>query len=304
VLALAAGLHVLFATRHVVGAGFGTSVSPWEYFVTQGAVILRYARLVLVPWGFTIDPDIRVAAWQGWIGWFLILLIAAVSIRRFRSVGVWIVSGLILLLPSSSFFPAADLAADRRMYLPLLAFGVALGLLAQKWRKEWLVGVAAVLVVLSVLRTEVWRTERALWSEAVERSPGKVRPKLQLARVSSPEESVLLLDDAKKLAPNDVAVASQMGSTWLAMGKPERALSEFGRALALAPQDPAALNNRGVALALLGQSDAARQDFERALKIDPCLFDARLNLAKLGVREPLPSTCRYTEAQLRQLRSQ
>ena len=31
----------------------------------------------------------------------------------------------ILLIPSSSIFPAADLAADRRMYLPMFAFAAA-----------------------------------------------------------------------------------------------------------------------------------------------------------------------------------
>src|SRR3712207_9056583 len=39
--------------------------------------------------------------------------------------------------PSSTIFPAADLAADRRMYLPLFAFGAAAGpLLARVWVAE------------------------------------------------------------------------------------------------------------------------------------------------------------------------
>ena len=36
--------------------------------------------------------------------------------------------GLILLLPSSSIFPANDLAADRRMYLPMICFAPAIAL--------------------------------------------------------------------------------------------------------------------------------------------------------------------------------
>ena len=45
-----------------------------------------------------------------------------------RTSRCYFAAGLILLLPSSSIFPAADLAADRRMYLPMLAFAAAAGL--------------------------------------------------------------------------------------------------------------------------------------------------------------------------------
>ena len=79
------------------------------------------------------------------------------------------------------------------------------------------------------------------------------------------------------------------------------ALAAFGRALALSPSDALALNNRGVALFSLGQVDAARQDFERALKVEPCQFDARLNLRKIGVQTKGSPECRYTPEQLQQL---
>jgi hypothetical protein len=60
-LAAAAGAHRLYA------------VSPWpasgttgQYLLAQGEVILRYFRLLLVPYGFTIEPDIRVPPlWLG-----------------------------------------------------------------------------------------------------------------------------------------------------------------------------------------------------------------------------------------------
>jgi Flp pilus assembly protein TadD len=124
---------------------------------------------------------------------------------------------------------------------------------------------------------------------------------LQLARVSPPERAFLLLEEARRIAPASAAVASELARTWLAIGRPAEALPEFGRALALAPNDPQALNNRGVALLALGQTEAARQDFERALGRDPCSFDARLNLLRLGVRTPDPSGCRYTADQRRAL---
>jgi Tfp pilus assembly protein PilF len=72
--------------------------------------------------------------------------------------------------------------------------------------------------------------------------------------------------------------------------------------LALNPRSPDALNNRGAALLALDQKDAARQDFERALSIDPCQFDARLNLFRLGISKALPVNCKFTSEQMEALR--
>src|SRR5207244_3462774 len=109
------------------------------------------------------------------------------------------------------------------------------------------VGIAA-LAIVSISRTQVWISEKSLWTEAVRRAPDKVRPKLQLARVSEPAEAKNLLEDAKKIAPSDPVVASETGKMLLLLGRPQEALPEFGRALALSPRDAQAFNNRGVAL--------------------------------------------------------
>ncbi|MBI5085859.1 MAG: tetratricopeptide repeat protein [Acidobacteria bacterium] len=94
-------------------------------------------------------------------------------------------------------------------------------------------------------------------------------------------------------------MANDLGIAYTRAGSPAQALTEFGRALALHPGSASALHNRGLALLLLGQRDAAVADFRRSLEKDPCLFDARVNLIRLG--EPLPSAgvCRWTAAQQR-----
>jgi tetratricopeptide (TPR) repeat protein len=143
----------------------------------------------------------------------------------------------------------------------------------------------------------VWRDPRALWALAAELAPQKPRPLVQLARHAPPAEAIALLDRAEKLAPENPSAASEKGRVWLENDAPEKALAEFGRALALTPDDPLAVNNRGVALAHLGQKDAALADFQRALTIDPCLFDARWNLKRLGQAYSAPAHCRYTRQQ-------
>jgi len=303
-LSLAAGARVLAALAANPGAyaGAQAGISPGDYLLVQGVVLWRYARLLALPWGFTVDPEINATgAWAGWLVLAAAAAFALWSARRSRP-AFWALGALILLAPSSSIFPASDLAADRRMYLPMIALAASAGLLLRRLNAKALATAAVFLVILSAGRCQTWRTERSLWSEAVARAPGKVRPRIQLARTSPPAEAEKLLLEAAALAPEDPAIPAELGRLYLTQGRAGQALAQFGRALALRPDSPQALGNRGLALLGLGQWAAARQDFERALALDPCLFDARFNLHQMGVRTPAPASCRYSDQQLLLLR--
>ena len=283
-LALAAGGRVIWATAVIPGApaGLQAGISPGKYLLVQGAVICRYLQLAVAPYGFTVDPDIKVGPWVAIAAWALLLGTTLWLLRRQRDCATWWIAGLILLIPSSSVFPAADLSADRRMYLPMFAFAAAAGLvLARVKAPAVLAAIALLLAGLSVQRTMVWMTEESLWREAMERAPGKLRPKLQLARALPAAKALELLAKARLDAPYEPAIATETGKILLSEGQPDGALEEFGRALALGPMDARNMNNRGVALVALGQTEAARADFERALLADPALAEARENLAKL-----------------------
>ncbi|HEY3442266.1 MAG TPA: tetratricopeptide repeat protein [Paludibaculum sp.] len=302
-LALAAGARVIYAAGAIAGSGAGAhaGIGPFEYFSYQGVAILRYLWLLLAPLQFTVDPDVRVAPLPASLAWGVIAVVAILSWRTVRAAGTgfWILGGLLLLLPSSSIFPAQDLAADRRMYLPLLCFASLAGLLLKRTDLRLLGFIGAILIALSAAQTRVWQNPATLWMDAARHAPDKIRPKRQLARVASPPQAVELLTAAKRLAPNDSEVAADLGLAFIRDGKPELALTEFGRALALDPGSARAMHNRGLALLLLGQTDPARADFERALEKDPCLFDALWNLRRMGVRRELPSGCRATPQQKR-----
>jgi protein O-mannosyl-transferase len=306
-LAAAEGVHILLATAATPGSGAGlqSGVSWSAYALAQGIVILRYLRLLALPWGFSVDPAVEIPSVALGLGaWIAVVALAALAARRFTRAraGLWFLGGLLLLLPSSSVLPAADLMADRRMYLPMIAFAACAGLLLEKMRPVVLVPGLAALVALSFIRTGTWRTEESLWRDAMEKAPDKVRPKIQLARTLDPKSALELLEQARRTAPEDPVIASEEGRVYLNSGNPQMALGAFGRALALSPRDAAALNNRGAALLALGQRDAARLDFERALAIDPCEFDARLNLLRMGIAQASPGTCRYSPEQETALR--
>lgn len=303
--ALAIGLRTVVAVASVPGSGAGaqSGLTPFEYFSYQGVAILRYLWLLLVPIGFTPDPAVRTGPWAASLAWGVVasLAVLAVPAASRRSPGFWLLAGLLLLLPSSSVFPADELAADRRMYLPLLFFGALLGLLLEKADARMLTALAVIWMGASFFQTRLWQNPQALWLEAARLAPDGIRSKRQLARLLPPQQAVELLEEAQRIEPENPAIASDLGLAWLRAGDGGAALRAFGRALALDPSSAAAVHNRGLALLLLGQRDAARADFERALSLDPCLFDAILNLRAIGIHRPAGSGCRLTPSQLRLL---
>ena len=301
-LALAAGLRSTWATAVIAGSGAGvqSTITPFAYLSAQGLVILRYLWQLFLPIDFTIEPALKVESpLLASAAWGVIAAVLSLAARRFMGAkeGFWLIAGFVLLLPSSSIFPADDLAADRRMYFPLVAFAAAAGLILRGAHRYLLAAIAIVLSVLSFAQVRTWQSEKSLWMEAARLAPDHVRPKRQLARTLPPEQALPLLEDAKRLAPDDPRVAADLGRLYLQMGRFSDALAEFGRALALEPNSPTALNNRGVALLLLGQRDAAIADFHRALARDPCLFDAYLNLTRASAPLTPPPACPWSTDQ-------
>jgi hypothetical protein len=287
-LSAAAGIRVLLALEflHISGAGSRAGISPLDYLLTQGTVILRYLVLLFAPHGFTCDPDIPVVRhWRAWMAWTAVIALAAL-IWRFRPAGKWFAAGLILLAPSSSIFPAEDLAADRRLYLPMIAFAGFAGLVLERVsRPPILIPAAVALAALSMHRSLVWRSEQRLWAEAAQHAPRKVRPRIVLARLAGTEDALRILDEAHTLAPNDPRPLIEKGLRLMNVKLTGMAAHEFECALALAPNDPATLNNYGTALSLLGKREAAIEQFRHALRVQPCAATPRKKLGLLGVKD-------------------
>ncbi len=301
------GVRTILATKMIAGSGsgFGAGITPLLYLWVQGEVILKYASSFIGPFMLTIDPDTYYSS--GFLiklaPWVIIASLTFWASRSFRNLGAgfWFLCGLILLLPSSSILPAEDLAAFRRMYLPMVAISVAFAS-AFINSNQWL-RLAAILYFAahSFWQTGYWLTEVSLWTRAVEISDHKIRPRIQLARVSPNDKALEILNDLPNSVPDNGTVASEKARVYLSMHKPELALAEFGKALALSPSDPLAISNRGAVLGMLGQKEAAKSDFDRALRLDPCQFDARYNLKLLGFPiDPPPTQCRWNQNQKRQ----
>ncbi|MBM3760296.1 MAG: tetratricopeptide repeat protein [Acidobacteria bacterium] len=277
-LATATGAFAVFATRAIGGSGAGSQsgVSALDYLATQPAVISWYLAQLLIPQ----FPGMRwqVDLWPQWgiLFWLLPLALAIIARQYFTRAQslFWLLAGLAVLLPSSSIFPIADLAASRRMYLAIPLFVLAVPITTPRW----LPAIALLYAAISAnWATILYRDPAQLWKTTMALQPANIEPILQYCKYISPAEALRALE--QQAFPQSPAYHRELGRIYLELGKPVNALGAFGRALGLEPGIASNVHNRGVALKALGQHEAAEADFKRALEIDPNHAPARKALA-------------------------
>jgi protein O-mannosyl-transferase len=284
-------------------AGFeygGTS--PLLYAMTQPSVILHYLRLVLWPAPLSLDygwqPVNGLAEALAPIIAILALLAASVWAWRkkpaFGFPGVWF---FLILIPTSSFIPIADIAVEHRMYLSLagvivlaVAGMVLLGqprqgkapLQIPRW--VWMVSgaVIAIMAAVTVARNSVYGSELAMWEDTVKSSSNNPRAQydlgVSLEHGGQLQAAIAHYRTAIELNPKYVDALNNLGHTLSTVGKAGEGITYLQRALALKPDLPDGHNNLGYALAQQGQIREATPEFERALELRPEYAEAHNNL--------------------------
>jgi tetratricopeptide (TPR) repeat protein len=172
---------------------------PLLYFLTQTQVILHYLRLSIWPFGLCLDYDWPlvdgVAAAAGSLTTVLFAFVACAigGLRR----QVWAFPGLaffMLLAPTSSVMPVADVAFDHRMYLPLycvvvLIVGAGSWVVSRlsamagfadahsgpRWAAGATAGIVLALACVTHLRNRDFHDPRILWKQALDRNPQAFR---------------------------------------------------------------------------------------------------------------------------------
>ena len=190
---LAAG--VVAAGNRGGTAGFHAGVTIGDYARTQLGVVAHYLNLVVWPKPLVLDYAWPIAhSWEqiGWGGGLVaILLLASVIALWARPwlgfLGAWCFG---ILLPSSSVVPiATEVAAEHRMYLPLIA-PIALGVvgawsLCRRWGVDWLVWapIAAMVAVggwMTLDRNAQYHTALEIWRITVAQRPQNGRARYNL----------------------------------------------------------------------------------------------------------------------------
>jgi tetratricopeptide (TPR) repeat protein len=228
-------LYGMIAAIGVVGAffvsrvlfsntvGFGAQgLNPISYFFTQCRVIWIYLAKFVVPVGLNVDPDMAItrgfdiAAVLGLLGLIGLGGAAWVYRKQFPIAALGVAIFFLLLAPTSSIVPIADVYAERRMYLPFLGLTlIAVEFLRRLKFTQMVVACGAILAVCTFLtyqRSVVWASSLNLWQDAAAKSPNKVRPNFQLAYALYEDghcpEAAAQYEKTSKLGPPDYPLYS------------------------------------------------------------------------------------------------
>jgi len=261
-----------------VGAGLGWS--PWVYLQTQAGVIVNYLRLVVVPWPLVFDYEWPAARTLGDVLPYAAPLVVAFGLSvwglfRRHPLGFAGTSVFLILGPSSSVLPiVTEIAAEHRMYLPLVAIiaSVVVGawVLGQRTLPARPVAVAGVVLAVAAIagctlltraRNLDYQSEERIWADTVAKRPGNAR------------------------------ALTNLGVVLTGQGRAAEAEPYLRRAIAIRPDYPETQSALGVSLAMRGRVDEALPCFARAVALEPKYSDAWFNYA-----EALGSKGRLREA--------
>jgi Tfp pilus assembly protein PilF len=335
-IGIGGAIGVVFVFRILSGAGsagFGLKDFTWyQYFFSQCRIIWDYLRMFLLPFGQNLDYDVPVShgildhgAIFGLLGLIAASVLAWIYRRRFplASYG-WFVF-LILMAPTSSFVPIRDLEVEHRLYLPF----IGLLFITVDFLRRWNTSASTMMAVLGLIvlaeaglsyqRNQLYGSAIAIWKDTAEKSPGKVRPRFQLAYAyyqaqhcseaveqyakaaelqkpkydllldwalaydcaGSPDQAIAKLNQAAATAKN-AHVYSQIGMEYGKQGKYPEAMDALSTAEKLDPKFAMTYVYRGNIFEVQHNATAAAAEYQRALAADPYNQPARDGLTRLG----------------------
>ncbi len=281
-------------------AGFHmASVTPWQYAVSQPGVIFHYLRLAVWPDVLCFDyawPLARTAGEMLVPGFGMAILLGASvwALRRAPALGFLGAAFFLILAPSSSIMPVADLAFEHRMYLPLAALlsgivvGVYLlgcGVLKHRWlagpqrsRMAWIAGATLVAIPAVALgyRTSLrnldYGSAEAMWTLVAAQRPSNARAVCIVGTLQKDagktREALASYRAAVKINPDYYLAQSSLGAL-LAGDNNAEALEHAQAGVRLMPEDAVTHTSLGMALAALGRTDAAIDEYRAALQLEP-----------------------------------
>ncbi|MBL8730437.1 MAG: tetratricopeptide repeat protein [Planctomycetes bacterium] len=298
VVALAATWLVLAAClllgphNPTVGYATRTPVTAWQWLLTQAGVLVHYLRLVVWPHPLrgAYDSGVVTGAMAALLPGAVVVALLAVTVWLWRRRPWWGWLGalfFLLLAPTSSVLPiVTEIAAERRMYLPMLAVLVPLVVAGERWlrgRSLPLVVAAATIgcVVLAQGRVDAFRDEVAFWTDAYTKRDPASRSFLA-GRLLSDYATALWLqgrfDDAADVLDRMVQCESlssddlhKYAQSLQQRGRTDEAIRVLRRLLARRPGDAALLGDLGTCLVQACDAEGADGSDPRLVEAEDVL---------------------------------
>jgi tetratricopeptide (TPR) repeat protein len=294
-------------------SGFHLNASPFVWWFTQCKVLLMYLKLAIWPWPLRCAYELpKVENLVDFIIYVLpVLLLAALAITlvlRNHPVGFVLTFIAAVLAPTSIMPIMTEMAAERRMYLPLVAI-VSLAVVGaylfamRQWKLSIATGesspdsktpgiaafvsvaaIACLYGAMSAQRLSAYYDELLMWQQVAESQPmnhmAYTKVGLLYNRAGREAESLAALKKAVEVHPGYPNGQSAYGFALINAGHLPEAIEHIKAALDVKPDHVGALNNMGIALTRMGQYPEAIEYLQRAIRIDPTHADAHNNLGQ------------------------
>jgi Flp pilus assembly protein TadD len=294
-----------------VSAGFDLNVPAYVWWLTQTKVLFTYLKLTFWPWPLAIHYEMPYLttlgdAWLWLVPTVLLAIgIAVLSWRRYSVgfVGAWV---FLILSPTLVVPIVTEVAAERRMYLPMAALVtllvVGIYVLTQqtasrldsasnrksipRWPAVFVAGfafvVAMVFSLVSFHRLEAYHDEISLWQDNVLRQPDDSVSHNNLgmafAQAGQLPEAMKEFEETIRLDPKHASAHNNLSYFLNRLGRTQEAIQQAELALRINPKSPDAHNNLGNALAEMGRKQEAIEQYRTALQLKPNYADAHNNL--------------------------
>lgn len=294
-------------------AGFELGVPLASWWCTQAEIFFLYLRLALWPAPLAIHyewPQLETLG-TAWIAVFAVLTLAMAAlwlVLRRRAAGWPLATVLAILAPTHLVPITTEIAAERRMYLPLAVIMavVVIGgfetigrLFPARDSNKSLTALATLAAFVTVVygitsaeRVATFREPVALWRQNVELQPYNHVAQLSLASALSAagalQESLLHYQAAVDARPDFVEGRYQLGLALGRAGKIDHAINELQHVVASQPEAVKLRNNLGVMLFTAGRYQEAAAEFEKVLELEPDFAEARENLNRARQASVLP----------------
>jgi protein O-mannosyl-transferase len=294
-------------------AGFRLGVPPHVWWMTQAKVSLLYLKLCIWPWPLTVHYQVPYlnALGNAWIYLLAVtIILAAILAALWKNYAVGFLGACVVMILSPTFVVpiVTEVAAERRMYLPLAAVVTLIVLGAfhgarllrirlsssrdrdSDWPIVMAVAIpslllASALSLVTVRRLAAYESELTLWQDVVAQHDddwvAHNDVASELFKQGRLDEALGELQAALRLNPTYAPAQSNYGNILLASGKPEEAIKYFQQAVSLAPDFTEAQNNLGLVLEATGKIQQAKQQYQVALQTGPAFIEAHLNLARV-----------------------
>ncbi|MCX7944935.1 MAG: tetratricopeptide repeat protein [Deltaproteobacteria bacterium] len=290
-----------FLSYEKVGGTLPRSI--YENLLTQSEVIIKYIRLLILPFGQNLIhnyPTVRsILNLYTILCIFTIFILIRYAVKNIYNkpvISFGILWFFITLLPSSSFIPFQEAMTEKHLYLPMFGFFLVVSYLTQFiikterlpkiYSKSIIALIFLVLSSLTIYRNYLWGDSIRLWEDIVKKSPDSWATHYAYADALRKQAENDIINSFKSYQLKDIGISQEYMNRYTR--NLIKAIKHYIESALLRPAYTDAILNTGICFGMLFQITKSEKDLlesERFFKIvrelEPNNTKALNNLANL-----------------------